>query len=383
MKPWNNETMKLLLRILTFIIIFLILAVQQPTYAESLTVSASIGTNLTLQGYTSPNSLVVFLENGTSIGTTTSDSDGSFTKNFNNQDPGIHTIYLYSTDSTGANSATVSFQVLLIDYQTITVSNIYLPPTITLSKTSYSQDDIITISGYSKPSSLVKVEFTGTQGKTANVSTNSVGYYLYEISGNDLSVGNYQVKSTLEVTGSNTATTSEQFSFSLSKSTVSTVSPTASPTKVPSPTPIPCPYFYSKLCFFDKAKLGFIDIKAGLVEYLIGFSKYYSKIVGVIFDINEDQLVDSIDLSIILFHTKADPSARQILGTYYFSKDAPAVKLSIAGEKYSLIVPQDNSLLNNLLILLIGQAVVGVPFLILFLVVFLISNRKNSSLIRK
>lgn len=375
-----------------FIVFLLIVSFYFPVIsvsAESLTVTATIDTTLILQGYTSPNSLVVFLENNSAKGSTISNNLGYFEKEFNNQEAGIHIIDIYSTDRNNLKTLTVSFQVLLIKNQSITVSNIYLPPTISLSQTNYSYYDKIIVSGYSKPHSLIKIEINGQTGKINYVSSDKNGFYTDQIEANKLTPGNYQIKSHLYNLLSITPTTSESLNFTilsdLTPHPTNLIVTQKYPTPFPTPTPIPCPYHFTNLCFYDKEKKGFIELeKPSFINYLIDFIKNFGKPLRkpILADLNDDKRVDVIDFSIFLFFVKAKnekilgvsvPQQNQsVLGLESQKLDYP---FTIVDNKYMPLF--SHPLVNLIFNLTLTEIIIGIPLLLVFIILILFFKKNG------
>ncbi len=364
-----------------------------PVSAESLTVTASVGdTALILQGYTSPSSLVTFKENDVVKGTATSNSSGYFEKQFDAQDPGVHTIVIYATDPDNNLTNSVSLSLVLVQFNTLTIDDIYLPPTISLSDTSYLNNETINISGYSKPSFLIKIEFSGASGKIVYESTNSSGYYLYQIDGDELTLGSYQVTSTLQVDASSTSTASDNLDFTLSAAATPTAGPTSSTTatpaptatNTPTPTPAPCPYPFANLCFFDTEKKGVIEVeKPAFINYLVDFVKNFGKPLAVLVDLNEDNIVDASDLSVFLYFVR--PKQTKILGVSVQEREQASV-LGLTANKldYSSTIVNNGlmPLFNNpsiklILNLIFMEILVGIPFLLVFLFLLFITKKNG------
>jgi hypothetical protein len=133
------------------------------TYAQTtVTVTAGVGdTIVTLSGKTSPNSQVTFLRSGSVIGTTVSDDEGDFYKQFTSQAHlfEIQTISIYSTDTEGINTSTVSYTINVPPHAETHLANIVLPPTINLSTTALEIGETLRVYGHTVPSSTVTVFF--------------------------------------------------------------------------------------------------------------------------------------------------------------------------------------------------------------------------------
>lgn len=301
----------------TILVLCLLLITPIKIFAQSVTFTAQVGdTILTIRGFTSANSLVVFTENDSVKGTTVSLADGSFEKEFTAQDSGFHQIEVFSTDPDGVNTASIVLDIFLIAFQSYEINDIALPPSISVSSTDFEQDEVIKIFGYSKPDSYLEIEIEGPIGNLTVVQSNTSGYYEYFYEAENLQPGSYQVNVTLKGSLNEDLSSSNTLSFTISL-------PDQNPDNGEdgggiSVTPIPqqpedeCQYFFYNLCFFDKLGKGYIDQISEFQEILLGFIRYYQQRISNIFDINGDGIISAEDLSIALYYTK--PGTYEVLG---------------------------------------------------------------------
>jgi len=301
-------------------LITLVLVFVPVSRAENLGVVATVGdTVLVLTGFTSPNSLVTFVENNAIVGNTISDAEGAFTKEFTGLSPGPKTISLYSIDPDSRLTKTVEFSMVIVQFQSYTISDIYLPPTVEINKTSFLNRDTLLVYGYSYKNAVLNLEISGEEGYTKLVQANSQGYFETEVKLSDFIPGSYQISFSVQISAPANPTESEIISFTISpnptsapeSSTTSITTTTETPTLSPTPIIPSCPYRFVNLCFFDKSKLGYLKIN-NLSEYLLGFVRTFFKPKTTVWDINEDGVVDGSDLSIVLYHANISP--QQILG---------------------------------------------------------------------
>ena len=85
----------------------------------------------TFSGYSSPNSFMTILDNGSVVGTTSAAPDGTFMKSLTNQDAGSHTFGFESTNGAGLTTLEFDLIVTLQPHTETLVSNIIMPSTIT------------------------------------------------------------------------------------------------------------------------------------------------------------------------------------------------------------------------------------------------------------
>lgn len=266
-------------------------------FAESLSVSMTVGsTNIAFSGYTSPNSQVVIKEDGSVVGTTTSNSIGNWTKTISVSTPTLHSYDLYATDTLSLSTATVTYSLNVIGNTTTNIDNIVLPPTITSS--------LFTISGSAYPSSTITL--TSSSGDTYSLTVAASGLWTYDLS--SLTGGPYTITA-INTVGSYLSINSTSLSFNgptpSSAPASSTPSPssassegspsTTSPSPSPSPTPTP-----KQLPFFIKLYDTNSDDTLSLTELIAIVTNWLSGHLPC--DLNKDKTCSLVDLSILLYY---------------------------------------------------------------------------------
>lgn len=356
-------------------------------FADDVSVSASVGdTSITLSGYTSPNSLVTFVEQNSVSGTTLSNSGGFFLKQFSSQTEGIHTVSIFSSDINGNHSITVNLNYVLVLGQNVSISDIFLPPTIKFSNSSteFYKGDVISVSGWTVPGRMLRAEISGETGKVEYLTSGDDGSYSYSFSSDDLSLGNYFVKIKLEA-ASSVSTTSEEKSFSLrERAGVFSTSPslTSTPNIVkqgellikkifqPETKKTDCRYPFVNICFFDKDKKGFLFLEKDLVNYLKNFRDLFGKPTMTYFDINQDGEVDAKDLSIVLSYAKTYFDVSRTSSVAVVSSDDNVLGVQEAREQIEAVL-RENGIFVAIINLLSLEFAIGIPAL--FLSILLIS----------
>lgn len=149
--------------------------------AESVTVTIGVGdTILTVSGKTSPDAFVTIISDGNVIGTTTAAADGTYSRTFPAQDPGLHELNIYAHSTGGDNSDTVTLNINITQHATTTV-DVFLPTTLNTEDTTLAHDQNLVLQGETYPSSTVKVFINNTEFVTTtsdaqgnwNVSTDT------------------------------------------------------------------------------------------------------------------------------------------------------------------------------------------------------------------
>lgn len=266
-----------------------------PVLADTITVSLSVtGTAVySFSGYCSPNSVITFLENGVSVGTTTSDSAGYFNKDIEKDDETIHTFSYYCTDPLSNATSTLSTTSSTTINNQVTTSGLVVPPTIKLALTSVDVANSVSISGYTIPSSTVTVTINSST-ITKTTTSNSSGYWSVSVPASEIGGGSHTV-STVVTKGTTTSASSSTLSFNI---TGSVAGPTATPapaTSTNAPTPTLTTYLPAD---FNKDR-AVNNIDLGL--FLPNFEKSATKDTEI-FDLNSDGQINILDFSILLYY---------------------------------------------------------------------------------
>ena len=151
-----------------------------PEFSESgaAVVTATVGDNyLNVNGYQSPNaSVVIETTSGIFLQSTTADGNGYFsmtniliTDNF----PGF-CFTAIDFERLGESESCVEISEIVTEEQTY--SDIFLPPTIGLSKRLIAAGEDAQIFGYSMPHAQIDIEF---EGESVTMQADETGYYEY------------------------------------------------------------------------------------------------------------------------------------------------------------------------------------------------------------
>ena len=155
-----------------------------------------------LEGYAYPNSDVVILKDGAEQGLALSSGQAEFGAFIEDLIQGIYTFSVWSTDTIGRKSVTYSTTFWIDEGTQTTVSNIFLPPTLSVANDSLSAGEPVQISGETAPGATVEVWMHPDQEdvseddiikKDTIASTN--GSWSMIISTSDLAKGVYKLKS--------------------------------------------------------------------------------------------------------------------------------------------------------------------------------------------
>ncbi|MFC1780071.1 dockerin type I domain-containing protein [Patescibacteria group bacterium] len=160
------------------------------------TVSVTIGgitSSIELFGFTSPNAFVTILLDGGVGGTTSANGSGNFHHQLTGLTPSItYNVGIYAEDTSSRQTQTVSFNVDTLPSTNHVISNIAVPTTISLAKSTIKQKDEVAISGRAHPYSQIVV-FVDSYSDI--VQANSSGNWSYNFNShyNPLLVGTHYV----------------------------------------------------------------------------------------------------------------------------------------------------------------------------------------------
>lgn len=203
---------------------------------DTITITVTVpGTQITFYGQASPNAFVTFYRDAYVIGTRLADADGNFSFVYPDADIGLNYFTLISEDQSGRTTPNVEIQVEILSRESVTYTDIFLPPTIELLTDIVYDGGIITVAGEAQPDADIVVYipdvheiFTGTATSSGVWSASrfadfGAGYFeLYAISNNE---------------GGLTSEHSRQVYLTVGEMLTPTPSPTPLVTPTPSPTP--------------------------------------------------------------------------------------------------------------------------------------------------
>lgn len=142
-----------------------------------------VTTKVILQGKVSPAAYLTILKDGQVLVNTQADSQANFRVEISNISGGVYTFGIWAEDKNGVKSITFSFTVNVINNVTTTVSGIFIPPTISLSKESVERGETLDISGMTAPQSLVEVHINSDEiVEKLSTGVDGVWFYAFDTS---------------------------------------------------------------------------------------------------------------------------------------------------------------------------------------------------------
>lgn len=148
-------------------------------------------TALVLEGTAYPNSLITVLKDGSVMSTFNAEQSAEFSKRFTGLTAGETTISIFAEDSQGNVSITISYTIVLLAGSTTTISGLHLPPTLSLSQARISHGDVLTIFGQTFPASEIFLFVSSDEEIVARTNASDSGLWLYQFDTNLIETGDH------------------------------------------------------------------------------------------------------------------------------------------------------------------------------------------------
>ncbi len=232
-------------------------------------------TKVILRGKAYPLGSVTLLQDGKVIVTSASDSQANFEVEITDITAGIWTFGLWAEDKEGRKSIISNFTVSVTLRMTTTISGIFLPPTIELSKTKLQRGEVLNIYGQTVPQSEVSISVDSLQQPVKKTVANEQGEWDSSFNTSVLGDGIYTIRAKATSPEGLISPYSKALSFSISIKK-----------KMPE---VLCP----------NADLNG-DGKVNLVDFSILL--YWWETDNACCDQNRNEIVDLPDFSIMMYH---------------------------------------------------------------------------------
>ena len=151
-------------------------------------------TQVVLRGKAYPNSQVHILLDGKEAATTLADSNANFLYSSTQAPAGIATYSFWANDSAGATSLTTSVVFDVVQSAVTSVNNIFLPPTLSVTKRQVAPGSFVNLFGESVPTAQV---ITNLDKDTSNALSSTVdgsGKWALQLDTNSISAGLHTAK---------------------------------------------------------------------------------------------------------------------------------------------------------------------------------------------
>ena len=260
-----------------------------PAAAIDVTVSATVEsptppetppTAVILQGIAYPSSTVTILKNGVVAVQVSADPQAKFNITVGSLAAGSYTFGVYGTDADDRDEPITNFTVTLTTGTTVTITGIFLEPTITADKTSLKPGETITLLGTTSPSSAVHVYVSSTVEKQFDTQATGDGGWSRKILASDLNAGTHTARSKAVEPGGDISAFSDTVTFTVASTT-------------------PPEQTYIDADINQDKKVDLVDFSI----LLFYWGKKNPPLTRA--DINHDTVVNIIDFSIMLFYWTA------------------------------------------------------------------------------
>ena len=233
--------------------------------------STTAETKVILQGKAYPSAEITILKDGKVLTIINADAAGDFKKELTST-VGIFTFGLWAEDNEGRKSITFSFTMTVYEGKTTTVSGIFIPPTIELSKVNISRGETLNILGQTAPDSELTIAISSPQEITKVTTADEKGEWDYNFDTGNLEEGSHTTRAKAETTEGLASSYSKVLGFYIGKYGSADICPRAD---------------------FNK------DEKTNLVDFsimLYWWGKYNPCV-----DQNQDGIVNLPDFSILMY----------------------------------------------------------------------------------
>lgn len=154
--------------------------------------SVIVNTQLVLSGVAYPLARLVLWRNGVSTDNYSVGLDGKFKINLSNVGAGWLNLVIYAQDSDGAYAKPYSLPVYLTAGAITNVEGIVIAPTISADQASLKQGQWLKIFGQTAPESQVAISVEAVDKELANIWSDALGRYSYNLSTDQLKAAYYQ-----------------------------------------------------------------------------------------------------------------------------------------------------------------------------------------------
>jgi cysteine-rich repeat protein len=160
---------------------------------------SALETKVVLRGKAYPNSDVSVLLDGKSLGTTRADANADFIFSTTRATPGTATFGFVAKDSGGLESITTSVVFEVIQSAITTVSNVFVPPTLKVSKKQIPPGELFVLSGQTAPNATVTAAiFPGTD-TILNARAEPSGLWSIQVDTKSLTAGSHTTKASFSL----------------------------------------------------------------------------------------------------------------------------------------------------------------------------------------
>ncbi|MBX9765489.1 hypothetical protein K2X83_02520, partial [Patescibacteria group bacterium] len=225
-----------------------------------------------------PDSQVTLLRDSVLISRQPIEESAAFAIRVDNLAAGTYLFNLYATDKSGYQSASTPVPVTLGPGVTVTVTGIYLAPTIDVDKEEVRQGNPIRVFGHTSPTSTVSIMVNSENELFFETASDEDGVYAYSFVTSPLELGQHSTRSIASKSGQ-VSKTSGSVAFKVGLQDILKTKKTTA-------------------CGSLRGDLN-CDGKVNLVDFSIQAFWYKKRGFPVAYDLNNDKQITLIDFSIM------------------------------------------------------------------------------------
>lgn len=155
----------------------------------------SPATGVNLKGIAYPSSTVTVLKNGAVAVQVPADPQAKFDISITNLTAGSYTFGVYGTDAASKDGPVSNFTVTLTTGTTVTITGIFLGPTIASDKTAYAASETVTLAGTTSPASDVTVFVGSEEEQQFTTEATGTGAWVQQVLATTLGAGSHEARS--------------------------------------------------------------------------------------------------------------------------------------------------------------------------------------------
>ena len=232
--------------------------------------------SIVFSGKAYPFSAVRILKDGQIAATTASGANGDFETTLTHLTVGSYSFAVYAYDSNGNKSKTIAYARVISKDEIEEISDVIIPPTLSIDDNKVKKGNKITFSGQTAPSAKVTIYLISDNDSwSLNATAGSNGYYSYELDTDDYDEGNYIISAKATING-----LTSEYSEEVSLTTTTN---------------------YSSECSTKKGDLN-CDARVNLIDFSILINWFDSGNFPSKVDINTDKKVNLSDFSVMMYY---------------------------------------------------------------------------------
>ncbi len=153
-----------------------------------------ITTGVNFSGRAYPSNKVVILKDGQIAATTVAGQDSNFNVSLTGLSAGNYNFIVYGEDKQGRHSAFLTFPLTITQGTVVTVSGIFIAPTIAVDKQEVKKGEDIAFFGQTAANAEVTVQVNSAEPFFAKTASDKGGVYLYNFDTSVLELGQHLAK---------------------------------------------------------------------------------------------------------------------------------------------------------------------------------------------